>query len=82
MEIALVRRNAEAECETDVNDDELLLRNANSNEWVVHKYGGTAVGKYPWEIARNIKEDLSNNKVSLVCSARSSDSKSQGTTTR
>lgn len=85
MEIALIRRGTDSVGESEANDAESegsLLKNEPSKDWVVHKYGGTAVGKFPWEIARNVKEDLSKNRVSVVCSARSTHVKTQGTTTR
>ncbi|KAM3564674.1 hypothetical protein MY1884_000615 [Beauveria asiatica] len=52
-------------------------------EWVVQKYGGTSIGKYAFQIAKDIiRETLGRNRVAVVCSARSTTSKVAGTTTR
>jgi hypothetical protein len=60
-----------------------LIRNDPSKSWVVQKFGGTSVGKVPTEIAENIiKQHLSQYQVAVVCSARSSETKSAGTTNR
>lgn len=51
--------------------------------WVVQKFGGTSVGKFPEAIANNIVKEYSKGyKVVVVCSARSTDTKEEGTTTR
>lgn len=51
--------------------------------WVVQKYGGTSVGKFPVKIAEEIVlQGLARNRIAIVCSARSTDTKSEGTTTR
>ncbi|KAK0392210.1 hypothetical protein NLU13_1708 [Sarocladium strictum] len=51
--------------------------------WVVQKFGGTSVGKFPQKIARDIvKASLSSNRVVVVCSARSTGKKAEGTTSR
>lgn len=57
-------------------------QNEASKEWVVQKYGGTAVGKYPREVASIVKRDLARQSIAVVCSARSALVKSEGTTTR
>ncbi|EMG46977.1 HOM3 Aspartokinase [Candida maltosa Xu316] len=54
-----------------------------TNGWIVQKFGGTSVGKF----AQNIVDDIvkvysATNRVAVVCSARSSDTKSEGTTSR
>lgn len=62
-----------------------LATNCNNPEleWVVQKYGGTSIGKYAFEIAKDIiRETLRQNRVAVVCSARSTTSKAAGTTTR
>ena len=61
-----------------------LKRNNPRQPWVVQKFGGTSVGKVPEVIAEQIiGQSLANNKrVVAVCSARSSDTKSAGTTNR
>lgn len=49
---------------------------------VVQKFGGTSVGKLPTEIARDIVSKYSENyRVIVVCSARSTNIKAEGTTT-
>jgi len=54
-----------------------------SNGWIVQKFGGTSVGKFPEKIADDIVKLYSNDhKVAVVCSARSSNTKSEGTTSR
>lgn len=51
--------------------------------WIIQKFGGTSVGKFPEQIVDDIVTvHNKNNKVAVVCSARSSNTKSEGTTTR
>ncbi|KAK6461838.1 aspartate kinase (L-aspartate 4-P transferase) [Scheffersomyces coipomensis] len=51
--------------------------------WIVQKFGGTSVGKFPTNIVDDIIKAFSaNNRVAVVCSARSSQTKSEGTTSR
>lgn len=51
--------------------------------WVVQKFGGTSVGKFPENIVDNIVKEFSKqSRVAVVCSARSSNTKSEGTTSR
>ncbi|KAG0213688.1 Aspartokinase [Mortierella sp. GBA30] len=51
--------------------------------WVVQKFGGTSIGKFIETITGTIVQSyLSTNRVAVVCSARSSESKSMGTTNR
>ncbi|CAN3376655.1 hypothetical protein DIURU_004443 [Diutina rugosa] len=51
--------------------------------WVVQKFGGTSVGKFPENIVDDIVKVYSEtNRVAVVCSARSSHTKSEGTTSR
>ncbi|CDF88073.1 BN860_01662g1_1 [Zygosaccharomyces bailii CLIB 213] len=57
----------------------------DSSNWVVQKFGGTSVGKFPRDIVEHIIKFYTNdqnNNVAVVCSARSSYTKSEGTTTR
>lgn len=50
--------------------------------WVVQKFGGTSVGKFPTKIAKEIVDIYDReNQVVVVCSARSNNIKAQGTTT-
>ncbi|KAI9818512.1 MAG: Aspartokinase [Pycnora praestabilis] len=59
------------------------MRNANELGWVVQKFGGTSVGKFALDIAEDIvRVSLSDNRVAVVCSARSGYSKTEGTTNR
>ena len=51
-------------------------------DWVVQKYGGTSIGKFPKEIANIICTELKRNRLAVVCSARSSGIKAEGTTTK
>ena len=51
-------------------------------DWLVQKYGGTSIGKFPQEIANIICNDLKRNRLAVVCSARSSGVKAEGTTTK
>lgn len=60
----------------------LDLQNATPG-WIVQKFGGTSVGKFPENIVDNIvKVYNTSNRVAVVCSARSSHTKSEGTTSR
>ena len=50
---------------------------------MVQKYGGTSVGKLPVKIAEEIVVPaIAKNRIAVVCSARSTSSKSEGTTNR
>lgn len=61
----------------------LDLKELNSNKWVVQKFGGTSVGKFPENISDDIVKEFSKStRVAVVCSARSSSTKSEGTTSR
>ncbi|EUC44105.1 hypothetical protein COCMIDRAFT_38000 [Bipolaris oryzae ATCC 44560] len=50
--------------------------------WVVLKFGGTSVGKFPENIADIVKAGLQTNRAAIVCSARSNNTKLEGTTNR
>ncbi|KAL1886362.1 hypothetical protein Plec18167_000292 [Paecilomyces lecythidis] len=53
------------------------------SHWVVQKFGGTSVGKFAFNIVDQvIRPSLLEHKVAIVCSARSSSSKAEGTTNR
>lgn len=55
----------------------------DSPQWVVQKFGGTSVGKFPIDIAQKVvKPWTKTHNVAVVCSARSTNTKSEGTTTR
>ncbi|KAL4258811.1 Aspartate kinase [Pleurotus pulmonarius] len=52
-----------------------------SAKWLVQKFGGTSVGKFPVQIASNIVSNyIDQYKVAVVCSARSGSTKALGTT--
>ncbi|KAF8991723.1 hypothetical protein BDZ89DRAFT_1151387 [Hymenopellis radicata] len=58
------------------SDGHALLR-----PWLVQKFGGTSVGKFSVNIARDIVSTyIHSNKVAVVCSARSGSTKALGTT--
>ncbi|KAG5361552.1 Aspartokinase [Yarrowia sp. C11] len=51
--------------------------------WIVQKFGGTSVGKFPKNICNDIVQQYSQSyDVAVVCSARSTGTKAEGTTTR
>ncbi|KAM5458485.1 putative aspartate kinase [Microsporum audouinii] len=53
------------------------------SDWVVQKFGGTSVGKFAHQIVEQvIQPSTLTNRVAVVCSARSSSSKADGTTNR
>lgn len=61
----------------------LDLQAAVSPGWIVQKFGGTSVGKFPENIVDDIVKVFSKqSRVAVVCSARSSNTKSEGTTSR
>ncbi|KAJ6261249.1 Aspartokinase [Drechslerella dactyloides] len=65
------------------NSVELLKGNQTPAGWIIQKFGGTSVGKFPDKIAEDIvKVYIEQNKVAIVCSARSTDTKAEGTTNR
>ncbi|KAG9311844.1 Aspartate/glutamate/uridylate kinase [Chiua virens] len=52
-----------------------------SARWLVQKFGGTSVGKFAVQIARDIVSNyIDQHKVAIVCSARSGSTKALGTT--
>ncbi|CAL3966023.1 unnamed protein product [Diplocarpon coronariae] len=58
-------------------------RNNSVEGWIVQKFGGTSVGKFPVNIAEDIvRAGLASNKIAVVCSARSTGKKVEGTTSR
>lgn len=50
--------------------------------WVVLKFGGTSVGKFAENIAGIVEAGLQTNRAAIVCSARSNNTKLEGTTNR
>ncbi|KAK9449412.1 Aspartate/glutamate/uridylate kinase [Limtongia smithiae] len=60
-----------------------VVLNQSGEGWVVQKFGGTSVGKFPTQIVDNIVGPYSkDSRVAVVCSARSTDTKAEGTTNR
>ncbi|ODQ78026.1 hypothetical protein BABINDRAFT_163067 [Babjeviella inositovora NRRL Y-12698] len=58
-------------------------RTSSKKGWIVQKFGGTSVGKFPEKITDEVVQVFSkSNRVAVVCSARSSQTKSEGTTSR
>ncbi|KAE8446136.1 hypothetical protein EG329_012507 [Mollisiaceae sp. DMI_Dod_QoI] len=58
-------------------------RNDSTGGWIVQKFGGTSVGKFAGNIAEDIvRASLKDNKIVVVCSARSTGKKVEGTTSR
>nr|OQO19786.1 hypothetical protein B0A51_14485 [Rachicladosporium sp. CCFEE 5018] len=56
---------------------------SGGGNWVVQKFGGTSVGKFAVQIAQDIVlASLQKHRVAVVCSARSTATKSDGTTNR
>ncbi|KAH9477481.1 putative aspartokinase, partial [Psilocybe cubensis] len=50
-------------------------------KWLVQKFGGTSVGKFAVKIAEDVVSNyIDDNKVAIVCSARSGSTKALGTT--
>ncbi|OBA23410.1 aspartate kinase [Metschnikowia bicuspidata var. bicuspidata NRRL YB-4993] len=61
----------------------LDLKELRSQGWIIQKFGGTSVGKFPENIVDSIVKEFSkHSRVAVVCSARSSNTKSEGTTSR
>lgn len=62
----------------------LVLRRNNTDpesKWIVQKFGGTSVGKFSVNIARDIvSSHIDKHKIAVVCSARSGSEKALGTT--
>ncbi|CAO3642038.1 unnamed protein product [Cunninghamella echinulata] len=57
--------------------------NMSDLPWVVQKFGGTSVGKFLDNIANQVvKEYVKQNRLVVVCSARSGENKQNGTTNR
>ncbi|KAJ5736596.1 uncharacterized protein N7483_001721 [Penicillium malachiteum] len=53
------------------------------SNWVVQKFGGTSVGKFALNIIEQVVQpSLADSRVAVVCSARSSSTKAEGTTNR
>ncbi|KAK3325301.1 Aspartate/glutamate/uridylate kinase [Apodospora peruviana] len=60
-----------------------LVKNESTNGWIVQKFGGTSVGKFPDRIAEDIiRTYVETHRLVVVCSARSTGKKASGTTSR
>lgn len=60
-----------------------LQGNDAKGGWIIRKFGGTSVGKFAAKIAEEIVTiNINENKIAIVCSARSTDTKAEGTTNR
>ncbi|MCJ1247269.1 Aspartokinase [Trapelia coarctata] len=69
--------------DTGVVQEPAFLRNIPSKNWIVQKFGGTSVGRFAENIAGDIvRPSLNQHRVAVVCSALSSQTKSEGTTNR
>ncbi|MCJ1268345.1 Aspartokinase [Lobaria immixta] len=67
-----------------VNENSCLQhRNYDAKPWVVQKFGGTSVGKFADKIAEDlVRPSLADHRIAVICSARSSSTKLEGTTNR
>ncbi|KAL9109498.1 MAG: hypothetical protein Q9227_005833 [Pyrenula ochraceoflavens] len=61
---------------------DITVQTAVPNGWIVQKFGGTCLGKCAASVSDIIKSGLKTNRIAVVCSARSSRTKNEGTTTR
>jgi aspartate kinase len=60
-----------------------LQGNQAEGGWIIQKFGGTSIGKFAAKIADDIvRINIGSNKIAIVCSARSTDTKAEGTTNR
>ncbi|ORX96143.1 aspartate kinase [Basidiobolus meristosporus CBS 931.73] len=60
-----------------------LIRNSEEKPWLVLKFGGTSIGKFLESITSTIvRQALKTHRVIIVCSARSGNTKSAGTTSQ
>ncbi|MCJ1260206.1 Aspartokinase [Lobaria immixta] len=67
----------------DDNCPSLQHRNHHAKPWVVQKFGGTSVGKFADKIAEDlVRPSLAGHRIAVICSARSSSTKVEGTTNR
>ncbi|RAL67514.1 hypothetical protein DID88_008269 [Monilinia fructigena] len=75
------------EVQCNGNASPLISNSLNPNDshrsWVVQKFGGTSVGKFAVNIAEDIvRASLKDHRIAVVCSARSTGKKVEGTTSR
>ncbi|KAL4890399.1 Aspartate/glutamate/uridylate kinase [Aspergillus ambiguus] len=65
------------------SDSVPLVNGSSASNWVVQKFGGTSVGKFAFNIVDQVViPSLLEHSVAVVCSARSSSTKAEGTTNR
>ncbi|KAI0999509.1 Aspartate kinase [Podosphaera aphanis] len=58
-------------------------QNASEKGWIIQKFGGTSVGNFVRQIAIDIvRAGLKDNNIIVVCSAKSTGKKAEGTTSR
>ncbi|KAF2126175.1 aspartokinase [Dothidotthia symphoricarpi CBS 119687] len=56
---------------------------SGTGTWVVQKFGGTSIGKYPLNVVENVVKPITRyHRVVVVCSALSASTKKEGTTNR
>ncbi|KAK6607346.1 aspartate kinase [Botrytis cinerea] len=77
----------EVQCNGHLGASPLISNSLNHNDshrsWVVQKFGGTSVGKFAVNIAEDIvRASLKHHRIAVVCSARSTGKKVEGTTSR
>ncbi|XMA12276.1 hypothetical protein WAI453_005067 [Rhynchosporium graminicola] len=66
-----------------VSNEATRWGNNSEGSWIVQKFGGTSVGKFAVNIAEDIvRASLKEHKIAVVCSARSTGKKVEGTTSR
>ncbi|KAF7957949.1 hypothetical protein EAE96_003516 [Botrytis aclada] len=77
----------EVQCNGHPDASPLISNSLNHDDshrsWVVQKFGGTSVGKFAVNIAEDIvRASLKHHRIAVVCSARSTGKKVEGTTSR
>ncbi|KAF2095217.1 bifunctional aspartokinase/homoserine dehydrogenase [Rhizodiscina lignyota] len=74
--------NGHTYSETDSIPHTMEKNLPGGGNWVVQKFGGTSVGKFALNIADIVQAGLADKRIAIVCSARSSKTKAEGTTNR
>ncbi|KAF2184929.1 aspartokinase [Zopfia rhizophila CBS 207.26] len=63
--------------------DKIEASRSDADSWVVQKFGGTSIGKYPLNVVENVVKPATRyHQVVVVCSALSASTKNEGTTNR
>ena len=65
-----------------MSQSRINLHKKYTKSWIVQKYGGTSIGKFAGSVAAIVGKDAGYHRVAVVCSARSSGLKSEGTTSK